>query len=244
MEKIKTNSYFVTICKTKRKTIIQRRKRKGLHAYPRTLTLKEISKILKNTNIKYPKLLKNCFKFTYEEYIESTKDVNLLSKEEIMDKIINIINELHKIEVKNKKITWKTNSEFLKYNIDNLKNVLISRKLEKLNEYVLELDNLYTELDNNRKLCFIHGDLHTKNMIIHNEDFYLIDWELSTYGDLAYELATHFILMEYPQEEQKKFINKLTNVINLDVDKLRHDISVYNKFELCRRNILSEIKKV
>jgi len=44
MKKIKTNSYFVTIFKSKNKTFIQRRKRKGLHAYPRTLTLKEINK--------------------------------------------------------------------------------------------------------------------------------------------------------------------------------------------------------
>ena len=72
MEKIKTNSYFVTICISKNKTFIQRRKRTGLHAYPRTLTLKEINNCLKNSEIRYPKLLWNGFKLVYEEYIEST----------------------------------------------------------------------------------------------------------------------------------------------------------------------------
>ena len=91
MEKIKTNSYFVTICKSKNKTCIQRRKRKGLHAYPRILTLKEINKYLGNTDIKYPKLLKSTFKFVYEEYIESTQDVRTISNIEIIDKVINTI---------------------------------------------------------------------------------------------------------------------------------------------------------
>ena len=70
MEKIKTDSYFVTICRFNGKKFIQRRKRKGLHAYPRILTLKEINKYLSKTDIKYPKLLRNGFKFVYEEYIE------------------------------------------------------------------------------------------------------------------------------------------------------------------------------
>lgn len=75
----------------KNKTCIQRRKRKGLHAYPRILTLKEINKYLGNTDIKYPKLLKSTFKFVYEEYIESTQDVRTISNIEIIDKVINTI---------------------------------------------------------------------------------------------------------------------------------------------------------
>jgi len=243
MEKIKTNSYFVTICKSKNKTFIQRRKRKGLHAYPRILTLKEINKYLSNTDIKYPKLLKNGFRFVHEEYIESTRDIESLSNTEIIDNIINIICNLNKIEVRNKKITWKTNSEFLSYSIRNLKEVLISKSPDKLNQYLIELDNLYKDLDNNRKLCFIHGDFHKKNMIISKEDFYLIDWELATYGDLAYELATHFILMEYNEQEQSLFLDKLVKVIDLDMEKLINDIKIYTDFELYRRKVLKEIKK-
>ncbi|MBR2138690.1 MAG: phosphotransferase [Bacilli bacterium] len=239
MKKIKTNSYFVTICKTKNKTYIQRRKRKGLHAYPRILKLNEINKYLKDTNIKYPKLLRNCFKFTYEEYIESTKDINNISNNEIINYVVSLINELNKINIKNKKITWKNNSEFLKFNIDNLKNILIEKKPEKLNEYLTNLDNLYTELDNDRNLTFIHGDIHRKNIIINNENFYLIDWELSTYGDLAYELATHFILMDYTDEEKNILLSKLNNI---NIETLKKDINAYTKFELYRRIVTKEIK--
>lgn len=79
-----------------------------------------------------------------------------------MDKVIDIISNLNRIEVNNKKIIWKNNSEFFKYNVKNLKEVLIHKKPLKLNEYLLELDNLYKDLDDNRKLFFIHGDTHKK----------------------------------------------------------------------------------
>ena len=94
-----------------------------------------------------------------------------------------------------------------------------------LNEYLLELDNMYKELDDERKLCFIHGDIHTKNMIISKDDFYLIDWELATYGDLAYELAMHFILMEYTRQEKDIFFSKLVKNIDLDLDL--EEVSIY-----------------
>lgn len=242
MEKNKTNSYFVTICKSKNKTFIQRRKRKGIHAYPRTLSLKEINQYLNNSEIRHPKLLWNGFKFVYEEYIESTQDIKTLSNIEIIDNVINIIGNLNKIDVDNKKIIWKNNSEFLKFSIKNLKEVLIRKNPIKLNEYILELDNLCKDLDDDRKLCFIHGDIHTKNIIISKDDFYLIDWELATYGDLAYELATHFILMEYTEKEKDMFLNKLVNVIEIDTKKLMNDVEIYINFELYRRKVLNEIK--
>ena len=240
MKRIKTNSYFVTVCESKNKKIIQRRKRKGLHSYPRTLTLKEINKFLSSSKIKYPKLLRNGFKFVYEEYIESTQDIQTLSNMEIIDNVINIISNLNRIDVNNKKIIWKNNSEFLKFNIQNLKKVLIYKNPVKLNKYLLELDNLYKDLDNSRKLCFIHGDIHTKNMIIYKDSFYLIDWELATFGDLAYELAIHFILMGYNEKERNLFLNKLIKVVNFDINKLIDDIDVYTQFEVYRRKVLKE----
>lgn len=242
MKKIKTDSYFVTICETKNRVFIRRKKRKGLHAYPRTLSLKKINKCLRNTKIKYPKLLKNNFKYVDEEFIESTKDINVLSNLEIIDNIINYIVELNQINIKSKKIIWKNNSEFFRFIINNLKKVLILKNPEKLEIYLRELENLYKDLDNNRKLCFIHGDIHKRNIIINNSDFYLIDWELATYGDLAYELATHFILMEYSEEEINVFLNKLNERISFDIESLKSDINAYTLFEMYRRKILKEIK--
>lgn len=214
MKKIKTDSYFVTIYKTKNKKFIRRRKRKGLHAYPRTLSLKEINMYLKNSKIRYPKLLRNGFNFISEEFIESTKSIEKLSNLEIENEIMDIIFELNKIDIKNPK---------------------------KLNQYISELEKLYKNLDNDRKLCLIHGDIHRKNIIIHNNNFYLIDWELATYGDLAYELATYFILMEYTNEEKEKFLIKLNQKLKLNLNNLKNDIEEYIVFELYRRKVLKEI---
>lgn len=75
-------------------------------------------------------------------------------------------------------------------------------------------------------------------MIINNKKLYLIDWELCTIGDLAYELATHFILMDYNVEEKYEFVNYISNKLMIDKDELYSDINTYIKFELIRRNVL------
>lgn len=243
MEKIKTNSYFVTICKSKKNTYIRRKKRKGLHAYPRILTIKDINKYIKDTSIKYPKLLKNGIKYVYEEFIESTASIENLSNLEIENNIIDIIFELNKLDIKNKKIIWNNNSEFLNFIINNFKDVLKIKNPKNLNKYLLELEDFIKDLDNDRKMSFIHGDIHRNNIVINQDDFYLIDWELATFGDLAYELATYFILMEYTNSEKDRFLNKLNGRLNINLDNLKEDVEVYISFELYRRKVLKEIKK-
>lgn len=234
MKKIKTNSFFVTIYEIKNKKFIMRKKRNGLHAYPRTMKLKDINKILKQKTINYPKIYLNGINNVYEEFIDSKIDIKTLSNSEIMDNVIECIANLYQLKY-NKNILWDSNSEFLRFQIDNLKNVLKEK-----NVYLSEIDKLYMEVDNNRKLCFIHGDIHKGKMII-NDKFYLIDWELATYGDLAYELAMHFILMEYSDKEKEIFIKKLCNNISINIENLKHDIDVYNNFEKYRKYILKKI---
>ena len=241
MKKIKTNSFFVTIYELKNKKIIKRKKRNGLHAYPRTLTLKDINKILKQTSVNFPKLYLNGINNVYEEFIYSKVDIETLPNSKIMDNVIECITNLYQVNC-NKNILWDSNSEFLRFQINNLKNVLKEKNLKDINVYLTEIDRLYMEVDNNRKMCFIHGDIHRENMII-NDKFYLIDWELATYGDLAYELAMHFILMEYSDEEKEIFINKLCNNIPINIKTLKHDIEIYTNFEKYRKNILKEIKR-
>lgn len=245
MKKINTDSYFVTIYELKNKKIVRRRKRKGLHAYPRTISLENINKILNQTSLHFPRIYVNGIKYTYEEFIESTEELNKISNIKIMNNVIKYMTQLYYIECKKKykNVIWNTNSEFLRAQIDNLKQVLIKKNPSKLKMYLNEIENLYKEVDNNRKLCFIHGDIHRKNMIINESNFYLIDWELATYGDLAYEVATHFILMEYNELEKEYFIDNLCKNFTIDIEKFKSDINVYNDFEMYRRYILKEIKK-
>ncbi len=241
MKKIKTNSFFVTIYELKNKKIIKRKKRNGLHAYPRTLTLKDINKILKQTSVNFPKLYLNGINHVYEEFIYSNVDIETLSNSKIMDNVIECITNLYQVNY-NKNILWDSNSKFLRFQINNLKNVLKEKNLKDINVYLTEIDRLYMEVDNNRKMCFIHGDIHRENMII-NDKFYLIDWELATYGDLAYELARHFILMEYSYEEKEIFINRLCDNISVNIETLKNDIEIYTNFEKYRKHILKEIKR-
>ena len=232
MKKKNTQSFFVTIYEFNGNKIVRRKKRKGVHAYPRTLPLVCINKILKQSIVKFPKIFFNGINYVYEEFVTSEKDVNVVSNEILMDYVIEYITNLYKINC-NTKTTWKNNSEFLKFQIDNLKKVLKEKNIQFDSK---EINKLYKELDDTRKLCFIHGDIHKENMII-NDGLYLIDWELATFGDLAYEIAMHFILMEYTEDEREVFINKLCRNLEINMKNLKSDIDVYVEFEKYRRNI-------
>lgn len=120
MKKIKTNSFFVTIYEMKNKKSIKRKKRKGLHAYPRTLELKNINKILKNTSVNFPKIYLSGINNVYEEFINSKTDIETLSNSQIMDNVIEIIVNLYQVDY-NKNILWNDNSGFLRFQINNLK---------------------------------------------------------------------------------------------------------------------------
>ena len=243
MKVIKTNSYFVNIIENSNSKFIRRKKRKGIKPYARTLSFRKIKKILSNSNILYPKILKIRFNYIYEEYIEPTNNISNYSKKEIEDYFLNIIYELNNVDISKYKkfISWNNNTEFMKLQIDNLCDALKKRKeIIKLEEAKKSLKTIDIDMDNKRKMSFIHGDLHLNNLIVNNDNIYLIDWELAAIGDLAYELALHFILMNYSKKEESDFINKLILKIKCDKVKLIHDISEYKKFELIRRKILHD----
>ena len=58
MKVIKTNSYFVDILENDDAKFIRRKKRKGIKPYARTLSFRKIKKILSNSNILYPNIIK------------------------------------------------------------------------------------------------------------------------------------------------------------------------------------------
>lgn len=241
MKKIKTSSSFTWICEKENKKFIRKYKRKGLHGYPRTISLRNIDKILKNTEIPHPKLLKNRFNYVEEEFIEKTQE---LEKDKLINVVIEYIVKMYNINCEKieKFITWKNNSEYLCFQVKKLKKVLKHRKCKDLEANYAKLENIITKLDDDRKLSLIHGDIHIDNMILNNDKIYLIDWELATYGDIAYELAMHFILMNYDEKTRREFAEQLCKKINVDKDKLLHDIEIYNKFENYRKSILKEMR--
>ncbi|SEE26854.1 Phosphotransferase enzyme family protein [Streptomyces sp. 3213] len=55
----------------------------------------------------------------------------------------------------------------------------------------------------------LHGDLHRDNVVVTTEgdpSVIAVDWELATYGDPLYDLATHLVRMRYPETQWKSVI--------------------------------------
>lgn len=243
--KIKTSSYFTWIIETKNDKYVRQYKRtnKTIHGYPRTIPTHKIMKLINNSNIYAPKLLRNRLKYIDQEFINGIQINDEYDKQTIQNIIINYIIEMNKVNYTkiNKYIKWKNNTEYLYFLINHLEKVkqTFSSKTNKIlntlniDEKLNELKNI--KLDNTRKLTLIHGDIHNGNMIDNNGNIYLLDWELATVGDLAYELATHFILMQYTDTEQKYFINNLSKELNIDKQLLKKDVNVYMIYELLRR---------
>lgn len=236
----KINQYTIIYQKDNLK-LVKHKKLKSIQAYPITLPLKYIYKILSNTNILYPKVIKKGLTTITEEFILSNESITNIDRYELMDKNIETLTELNKItSIKKKKyLKWNNNTSFLKFQIDNLKEIIKKNKKYRYFEVMEELDNLMYTLDDTRPLNFIHSNISPNNMIKNDQGIYLIDWKRATLGDLAYELAMHFILMNYSKAEQDLFISKLcTKIETLNKDNLIRDIAVYNKFEFLRRKIL------
>ncbi|MBQ0868670.1 aminoglycoside phosphotransferase family protein [Streptomyces sp. RK75] len=57
--------------------------------------------------------------------------------------------------------------------------------------------------------CLLHGDLHRANFIVDPAGtLWTIDWELASYGDPLYDLATHLHLMDYPARQQADVVEE------------------------------------
>lgn len=253
-KKIKTHSSFTYILEKNNKKIVKKIKRdnKDLHGYPRVTPIEVIYNLINNSELYCPKLIQNKRKYFLTEYIDGEEVNSILNKSLFMTSMINnfsIMKNLESCEVK-KYITWSNNSEFLKFLVNHMLNIYNSfddntkSKLSKLN---IDSDNLLLlnncVLDNERNMTFIHGDLHYGNMKYKNNQIYIFDWELATYADIAYELATHFILVDYTLEEHNFIIIEISKLFKCDIIKLKNDIKIYTIFELYRR-IYMKITKI
>ncbi|MBO8191178.1 aminoglycoside phosphotransferase family protein [Streptomyces oryzae] len=58
-----------------------------------------------------------------------------------------------------------------------------------------------------RPVCLLHGDLHRANFIVDPAGtLWTIDWELASFGDPLYDLATHLYLMDYPAQQHAEVV--------------------------------------
>jgi Ser/Thr protein kinase RdoA (MazF antagonist) len=65
-----------------------------------------------------------------------------------------------------------------------------------------------------RPFQLLHADLHRENLIVDPDGkLWVIDWELATFGDPLYDLATHLYLMRYPSAQEWRMIQRWCQVV-------------------------------
>ena len=65
-----------------------------------------------------------------------------------------------------------------------------------------------------RPFWLLHADLHRENFIVDQDGkLWVIDWELSMFGDALYDLATHLYLMRYPPTQERLMIQRWCGIV-------------------------------
>jgi hypothetical protein len=246
MKKIQTSSPFKWIMDHLNKgRFVRTYKRSGLNGYKRYIPLKKVYDVLEKCNIKHPRVLRNRLTYIDIEFIEGSNLPENFKKTLMLNLFCSTLFELKTVDCTSimKYIPYRDNDGYLKDIVDNL--ILV---LDRLNNYeILGQLGLRKEvivslksigLDNSRPLSLIHGDFSPGNIIMRGNDYFVIDWELATYGDIAYEIATHMMFFEYENEQKAMMLERISQTLNLDINTLVRDIKVYTKFELLRRTFL------
>lgn len=61
--------------------------------------------------------------------------------------------------------------------------------LQKIQPYLKSKQHLFDQITH---FSLIHGDLTTQNILVNHDNLYILDWEVSTFGDNANDFATFF----------------------------------------------------
>lgn len=76
-----------------------------------------------------------------------------------------------------------------------------------------------------RPCGLLHGDLHRDNVVLTTDSRMIaVDWELATYGDPLYDLATHLVRMRYPKKQHKAVINSWAEAMESTVPAAAKDM--------------------
>ncbi|UWE13096.1 phosphotransferase family protein [Actinacidiphila bryophytorum] len=87
-----------------------------------------------------------------------------------------------------------------------------------------------------RPFALLHTDLHRRNIVVLGDGaLHVIDWELSSYGDPLYELATHLRRTDYPASQQDEAVaiwqQAATAVSGRFAEGLAEDLPAYLRYE-------------
>ncbi len=244
MKKIQTNSPTTFIMENFDKKFIRKYKRRigGLYAYPRTVPIDKVLKLLEGSGVKHPKLLKNRLRCVDIEYIKGETLMVEPNLSGLITLVSNYIYEMAQIDCEPimKYIKWTNVKEYFNFLIDNMiKTVDSYNNNEKLESIGLNKDLLLKfkskPIDESRSLRLIHGDITPDNIICASDAYYLIDWELATYGDVAYDIASHLVAVEYTDAAKNDLIDRVSISLYENKEGLVKDIETYIEFENTRR---------
>lgn len=258
MEKIKSEDKKTIIIEDVNKTYIRKYKRQNISDYPKQTPLSITMKIVNGSKVYAPKVLKDRGKYIDLEYVTGQSVDQMMDKKNLVDTIIDYIVSLQNTDYRKiyKYVNWKTNNEYFNYLINflsklkktftNNTKIIIellnigSEELEKLKEY---------KVDDYRKMSLINRDISYDNMLLKFNRIYILNWEYATYGDIAHEIATHFLFVNYTDEEKEYILEMLSKKLNISLIRLKKDINIYTIYEFLNKiyieinNLTRKVKK-
>ena len=148
-------------------------------------------------------------KFMILSYIEG-KSLDKL-KNIRYNKLAKKLANLHKLNIDfvNKAHSFDNHRIRIEKTIKKLKGDLKSFDAKNTIQEIFEIyhRNLKKELKNYKPvLTFCHGDVCLPNTLLSNNEFYLIDWELSGKMDPALELSYYFYEFGYTMKQREQFL--------------------------------------
>lgn len=245
MKKIKTKSQFTFIMENLDGKFVRKYKKKETKPYPQTVPENKMLKLLNYSNIKCPKILKKHFTSIDIEFIEG-RDFYNQDKTLLINIVANYIFDLKNInpEPIKKYIKWNNNTEFFYMHLNKLLDFI--KKIKTKNKEKLSMMGIDESILNQfininlydmRKMTIIHSDIQKDNIINKNTDYFLIDWDQSTYGDIAYEFAIHFVREKYTPTEMNILLERMCTSLQIEPSNLMNDINTYMQFENIRATI-------
>jgi len=162
-----------------------------------------ISKYAYDNNIKTPKPKEiihenNRIGIIYEKIngetlakLHNSKNIN-----EIIIKMVELQYRINKIDYKNNNYTYKKYFEHM---------IMICEYLSDKEKELLK-ENI-NKLPDGNKLC--HGDFRPANIILIDDEYYIIDWGMGMQGTMAYDVAKTIMLMKICWDTRKRSVLKI-----------------------------------
>lgn len=96
-----------------------------------------------------------------------------------------------------------------------------------------------------RAFCFLHTDLHRKNIIVENGIVKVIDWEHLLWGDPLFERVRHEKLMNYPDKQKVSYNSQYEDKIAPEFKQYgEEDKYIYEMHEMIKSSIVDTIRTV